>query len=161
MKKSHRDPAPLDLNRFLPYLIYRVVAQTAAIAAADYAAWGIGVREARVLLIMLSQHGIGAGELSEAACVEASALSHMLRHLAAKKLIRRVRRPDERRSVQVFLTKTGAVVARKCHVLGVQQQEQFLEGLSGAEVYSLRKSLRRITVNLTEQSSAPTVKEAD
>jgi DNA-binding MarR family transcriptional regulator len=149
MKKSHKEPASLSLDRFLPYLIYRVTAQTAAAAGADYAAWGIGAREARVLLIMLSRDGIGAGELSEAACVEASALSHMLRQLAAKKLIRRVRRPDERRSVQVFLSKKGAVIARKCYVLSVNQQRHYLAGLSGAEVESLRKSLRHIAANLS------------
>jgi DNA-binding MarR family transcriptional regulator len=149
MKKSHTESASLVLDRFLPYLIYRVTAQTAAAAAADYAAWGIAVREARVLLIMLSREGIGAGELSEAASVEASALSHMLRQLAAKKLIRRVRRPDERRSVQVFLTKTGAVIARKCHALSANQQRHYLAGLSGGEVEALRKSLRHIAANLS------------
>jgi DNA-binding MarR family transcriptional regulator len=148
------ESAPFDLDKFIPFLIYRVMAKAAAVASADYAAWGISIREARLLLILLGRDGISAGELSEISCVEASALSHMLRHLVGKKLIRRVRDPKERRAVNVFLTKAGHTIAVRCHTLSAEHQDMYLHGLSKAKVETLRETLQHMLAHVSEKTSS-------
>ena len=154
----NNESTQFDLDKFIPFLIYRAMAKAAAVASADYAAWGISIREARLLLILLGRDGIGAGELSAISCVEASALSHMLRHLVGKKLIRRGRDPKERRAVNVFLTKAGHTIAVRCHTLSAEHQDMFLHGLSKAKVETLRETLQHMLANVSEKtSSEPTL----
>lgn len=148
---SQTDSLETGLDRFIPFIIYRIMAKAAATASVDYAAWGISVQEARVLMLISDRAGIRAGELSEAACVEASALSHMLRHLVAKQLISRQRDPAERRSVQIFLTEQGADVAHRCRTLSAGHEQALLAGLAGEDVAALRSTLGKMLANVDEQ----------
>ena len=145
----------LDLERFIPFQIYRLMAKAASAAAADYARWGISIQEARLLILVLARPGLRAGNLSEAACLDASALSHMMRHLAGKGLIRRERHAEERRSVQVFLTEAGLDVAQRCAALGASHQRLLLAGLSEAEIDMLRAAVARMLKNVDLLPVAP------
>ncbi|PRX92110.1 MarR family winged helix-turn-helix transcriptional regulator [Paraburkholderia sp. BL25I1N1] len=148
-------PATTQLERFVPFKIYRVLAKLAVIASADYAAWEISIQEARLLLLVLERPGISAGDLCAAACVEASALSHMLRHLVAKNMLHRERNPTERRSVQIYLTDSGAVIARRCQQVSAKHQGILLSGLKKKDVESLHAILDHMLQNVTPQEPGP------
>jgi len=138
-----------SLERFVPFAIYRVMAKAAALAAADYAPDGISVLEARLLMLVEERPGLSAGELSVAACLEPSALSHMLRHLTGKGLVRRKRNPEERRVVQIFSTGDGGAIARRCRRISARHQTILLDGLKESEVRALRRSLQKMFVNVS------------
>lgn len=155
MKRSENGGAATELGRlsaFIPFLIYRVMAKAASLASIDYDRWGINVQEARTLMLIDDRPGIRAGELSDAACIEASALSHILRHLVTKQLVRRERDSEERRSVRVFLTADGAVLAGRCRDLSNSHERFLLAGLSGKSVETLRESLLIMLDNVDAQA---------
>ncbi|MHA3791135.1 MarR family transcriptional regulator [Sphingomonas sp. YL-JM2C] len=145
------------LDRFIPFQIYRIMAKAASVASADYAKLGISVQEARLLMLLLERPAIRAGELSDAACIEASLLSHMLRHLAAKGFIHRERDPAQRRSVQVFLTERGEAVARDCMALSAAHQNMLLAGFDARQIDLLRATLDAMYANVSglEQAGSP------
>jgi MarR family transcriptional regulator, repressor of the mexAB-oprM multidrug resistance operon len=145
----------IGLDHFVPFKIYRVMARLAVIGTADYAAWGISIQEARLLMLVSERSGISAGDLCDAACVEASALSHMLRHLVAKMLLRRERNPTERRSVQIYLTEKGEALVEQFRKASARHQEILLAGMKKKDVVALQQLLDNLLLNVSQQQPGP------
>lgn len=153
---SAPDSAQEYLGHFVPFHLYRVTTRAAALASADYRNLGINVPEARLLMVVLMAPGMSAGELSELLCIERSLLSHMLRHLAAKELVRRDRDAVHRRSVRVSLTPAGEACARACRKISAVHENELVRGFTSQEQEILLTLLDRMYANIahvTKQSS--------
>lgn len=131
---------------------------------------GIGRRIRRAMDDTLAQHGLSdtdwrmlsalrwagapyrrsAGELAKIVDLSSGAMTNRLDQLEGAGLVRRLRDPDDRRSVLVELTAQG----RRKHeaAIGVQLQKEALigEALTKTEREQLNTLLRRVMVTLEE-----------
>jgi DNA-binding MarR family transcriptional regulator len=92
-----------------------------------------------------------AGELARRAELTSGAMTSRLDALEAEGLVRRLRDPDDRRSVLVELTEQG----RKKHeqAMGIQAQKETMlaEALTGHEKEQLNALLRRVMITLEDR----------
>ena len=88
-----------------------------------------------------------ANELAREMDIDAGAITRMVDRLEAKGMIERVRSGEDRRVVNLSLTKAGdATAAEVPHVLAAVNND-FLRGFSEAEWKQLRKLLARLAAN--------------
>ena len=96
-------------------------------------------------------HRRSAGELARIAELTSGTMTTRLDHLERDGLVRRLRDPDDRRSVIVELTAKG----RKKHdeAMGVQAEKEKLlaAALSAREMQQLNSLLRRVMITLQER----------
>lgn len=144
-----------ELNYFVPFLLYRVMARGIRQATADYAKLDLAIQEARVLIALL-QHGgsLRAGSLADITCIEASALSHILKRLTRRGFIRRDRVQSDNRAVDVTFTEAGRKTARMCSRLSNKHEGVLLKQFSARERDLLRGFLDRMNENASEWATA-------
>lgn len=135
------------LENLTPFLLYRIIAKIIAGVADQYAELGVSIQEGRSLIVILHEAGISVNELARATCLEQSAVSHLVRHLVAIRLVRRERRADDNRSVKLLLTPEGTRVAKKCYALALKHERWLLLGFKSSEIEVLRRLLRRMFSN--------------
>jgi DNA-binding MarR family transcriptional regulator len=71
----------------------------------------------------------------------------MLDRLERKRMIRRVRRPGERRMITLEITPEGEAVYPKIKLAMVRVMNRFLRGVSKSEVRQTESVLRRMLAN--------------
>jgi DNA-binding MarR family transcriptional regulator len=143
-------PVVDQLDYFVPFLLYRIVAKGIRRATADYAKLDLAIQEARVL-IAVAQHGkIRVGALADLTCIEQSALSHMLRGLSRRNLVKRDRVQYDNRSVDVGLTTEGSKLARVCLELSKEHEEAMLKSFSAQDQRVIRRYLKAMYENVAE-----------
>jgi DNA-binding MarR family transcriptional regulator len=86
--------------------------------------------------------------------LEATALSHLLRSLAAQDLIQRARAASDQRSIEVRLTSWGRDVAEQCRSVNARTASLLVDGLDQKDVQTLHSILTRMNANL-ETAPAP------
>jgi DNA-binding MarR family transcriptional regulator len=101
-----------------------------------------------MLVLLLESGKARVGDLVNSMVLPQSKISHELRELERRKLIRRTPAVADSRSVIVELTARGKRVARQCNDLSAHVFEAMIDGLPAAELESLRLQLRRIYANL-------------
>ena len=136
------------LNSFVPFLLYRVMAKGVRQATSDYAQFGLNIQEARILIVLRHHpEGMSAGSLADVACIEASALSHILRLLNRRDIVRRQRAVHDSRSVTVALTPAGKRLAGAVLRTARGHQAQMIKNFSKREQRLLRALLNRMVGN--------------
>ncbi|MCC6778971.1 MAG: MarR family transcriptional regulator, partial [Hyphomicrobiales bacterium] len=91
------DEAGLALDRRVSLLAHRMNARFTQIANKLLSRQGINIYESRILLFLLKHGEMRIGELVEAMALPQSTMSHQIKQLQARKLIRRRRsRKDNR-----------------------------------------------------------------
>ncbi len=98
-------------------------------------------------------------ELAGACQLDTGAMTRLLDRLEAKGLVARVRSSEDRRVVNLELTKEGRDAARKIPAVLCKVQNAFLRGLSVEEWQQLKSLLRRILDNGLDLQAAHEGKE--
>lgn len=138
---------PEQLDYFVPFLLYRVIARGVRQATTDYAKLHLSIQEARTLIVLAQHRTMPVSALADVTCIEASALSHMLRGLSRRGLLTRRRAKQDNRSVDVALTATGSRLADVCVVLSRKHEATLLRRFSEKDRAALRALLRRLYEN--------------
>jgi DNA-binding MarR family transcriptional regulator len=86
-------------------------------------------------------------ELARDCKLDAGAMTRLLDRLEAKGLVARVRSSEDRRVVNIELTRDGRLAAKEIPAVLCKVQNAFLQGLSVAEWHQLKELLRRILAN--------------
>lgn len=136
-----------QLDYFVPFLLYRVIARGVKRATTDYAKLDLGIQQARALIVLAQHRTMRVSALADVTCIEASALSHMLRGLSRRGLLTRSRAKQDNRAVEVALTAAGSRLAHTCVALSRKHEETLLRRLSEKERSALRATLRRMYEN--------------
>ena len=92
-------------------------------------------------------HASTVAELARECNIDAGAMTRTLDRLEAKGLLARVRSSEDRRVVNLELTREGREAAKQIPAVLCTVQNAFLEGLSVAEWQQLKELLRRILAN--------------
>jgi DNA-binding MarR family transcriptional regulator len=140
----------IPFRQTIPFRMHRATALTVARASNEFAQYGTNVHGARVLVVALQNPGIRVGDLAEITCIEPSTLSHMLRRFERDRIITRTRPPEDNRSVNISLTDSGLVLARKIHNIVMRHQESLLKGISASDIVVFSRVLDRMTLNVAD-----------
>ena len=101
-----------------------------------------------VILVRLSEKGFdSASGLCRGVSYDPGAMTRMIDRLEKKGLVRRVRRGDDRRKVDLELTAEGKAVRPKLIAAIVKVLNHRLRGFSKAEVEQFTGFLRRMVAN--------------
>jgi DNA-binding MarR family transcriptional regulator len=159
------DDEPIDFRDTIPFAVHRLAARAVAIATDDFAALGLTVSEARVVLVTLQHGPIRVGSIAEYTSLELSTLSHMLGRLERAGILTRTRVPRDARSVDVALTARGKRVAQRAEQQMMLHQEQMIAGFSAADARTFRRLLRRsfdlVTAAGAARPAATTLKRSN
>jgi len=99
-----------------------------------------------VILVTLSEsHAISAAGLCRGVSYDPGAMTRMLDRLEKKGLVRRLRRADDRRKVDLELTAEGKAVRPKLIAAVVKVLNHRLRGFSKEEIEQFSGFLRRMT----------------
>ena len=132
----------------LPFALHRLVVRSVAQATDDFAAMGLTVSEARVMIVTLRHEPMRVSALAAGTAIELSTLSHMLGRLERNALVKRERDTSDSRSVTVTLTPRGRTIAKRARTAAANHQEIMLAGLAPAQIHTLRDLLRHVYANV-------------
>jgi DNA-binding MarR family transcriptional regulator len=138
----------LKKHNTLPFLVQRV-ATAMNEWHADFRALGLSVLGVRVMAVLSLNGAATVGELAEAASIDQSTLSHILRRLERVKLVEKARQEHDSRSVKVSLTAKGRPLAKKCFATAGKHERMLTRGLDADEVRALKAALERLYGNVS------------
>lgn len=129
------------------YLMRRIL--TCMAAEVDHALEPRGLTHAQWVPLFKLYHGDAStvAELARECQLDGGAMTRLLDRMEAKGLIARVRSSEDRRVVNLELTKEGREAARQIPAVLCKVQNAFLQGLSIEEWQQLKHLLRRILDN--------------
>jgi DNA-binding MarR family transcriptional regulator len=109
----------------------------------------LGITAAQfVILVRLSEEDVGSATgLCRGVSYDPGAMTRMIDRLEKKGLVRRVRRADDRRKVDLELTAEGKAVRPKLIAAVVKVLNHRLRGFSKAEAQQFTEFLRRMLVS--------------
>lgn len=120
------------------------------------APFGITAQQWTVLMFCHNSGNVTPSQLADALGVDGSAVTRLLDRLEKKNLVRRLTNPQDRRSIQVELLEEGRRLAMTLPPIDQEVVEQFMRGLSGAELAKLKLILRGMMRNVeTEGEEHP------
>jgi DNA-binding MarR family transcriptional regulator len=144
MKKPPLPP----LNDRISFLMHRIEAKLELICNPYFRRFDVALHNSRMLVMLRESGKARVGDLVSSMVLPQSTISHQLRELEKRKLIRRTPGIADSRSVIVELTARGRRVAKQCNDLSAHVFEAMIDGFSQAELERLRLQLRRIYASL-------------
>jgi DNA-binding MarR family transcriptional regulator len=131
------------LEQRISLIVHRVNSRFNQIANKLLSTQGISMYDSRILLFLLEREEMRVGELVDAMALPQSTISHQLKQLQARKLIRRRRSRRDSRAVAVMLTPAGEELARASERYSIAVQRCLIDSFS-------RKEMEQLTTLLNE-----------
>ena len=129
------------------YLLNRV--RTELLSAFDKALEPLDATAAQYIIMAQLAHNMAdsASGLCKGIAYDPGAMTRMIDRLEAKKLLVRVRCPDDRRAVRLALTDEGKAAFPKMRAVVVEVLNRFMRGFSKTEARQLEEYLQRMLNN--------------
>lgn len=133
---------PLKLSDYLPYRL-SVLSNTISRSIAERyeAAFGISMRQWRVMAILGEFAGLNATDISERAAMDKVAVSRAVSSLIEMKLVRREATQDDGRRSRLFLTERGAGVYDEIVPMAAGYEAELTGAMDADEVQKLLELL--------------------
>ena len=149
------DPAKLDLDNYLPYLVNRVgtiiAEQFGGEALAPYR---LSIAMWRVMAALASKGGQRQIDLAGLTSIDASTLSRLVTRLVGLGVVSRTRSESSTREVVVKLTAKGKAQVVRIIPMAREYEAAAIAGLRSEELAVLKRCLRRVYVNMKNRSAA-------
>jgi DNA-binding MarR family transcriptional regulator len=114
---------------------------------AELAAFDVSAAQWLVVLLVGDNAVTSASGLCEKLSHDPGAMTRLLDRLERKGIVRRVRKPEDRRTMQLELTENGKVLYPKIIAAMVDVNNSLLRGFARDEVNQLESYLRRMLAN--------------
>jgi DNA-binding MarR family transcriptional regulator len=150
IRVTMKKPALPPLKERISFLMHRIEAKLELICNPYFRRFDVALHNSRMLVLLLESGKSRVGDLVSSMVLPQSTISHQLRELEKRKLIRRTPGIADSRSVIVELTARGKRVAKQCNDLSAHVFEAMIEGFPPAELERLRRQLRKIYANLDD-----------
>lgn len=141
---SRKKKTPPPLGERIAFLIHRVEAKTEIVCNPLFRHLDVALQDTRVLVNLLEAGQLRVGDLVSIMAMPQSTISHQLRALERRKLVRRTPGVADSRSILVELTARGKEVAEQCNQLSEEVYRTMVDGFSQTELEQLRSQLRTI-----------------
>ncbi len=148
-------------DRFIPYLLNRVVLKLNAGFQRELEARGMTLTHWRVLAFLSRSEGLPITALAEATVTKTSTLSRALVAMARRQWISRHPVKADNRAVVIRIGEKGRVLFDELLSIALQLECRALAGLSSTAIDAMRRSLGRIEANLDRRPSRAAAKSAD
>jgi DNA-binding MarR family transcriptional regulator len=148
--KTRKTP-PIDDR--ITFLMHRIEAKMELICNPMFRHLDVALHTSRMLVILMEVETARVGDLVTRMVLPQSTISHQLRALEKRKLIRRTQAVADSRSVIVELTARGKAVAEQCNQLSAEVYEAMVAGLSQPELERLRVQMRHMFDGLEKLSA--------
>ena len=142
------------LNDRISFLMHRIEAKLELICNPHFRRYDVALHNSRMLVILAETGTARVGDLVSRMVLPQSTISHQLRELEKRALIRRTPGVTDSRSVIVELTAKGRRVAQQCNSLSAEVYQTMVDGLSAPELAQLRAQLRGMFDRLEVLSSS-------
>lgn len=135
------------IEESIGYLIKRVRSMLSLEVEREIADHDVTYEQWGVLLMIMTERGDTAAMLARGMECDTGSMTRMLDRLEAKELIVRTRSTDDRRRVQLELTKSGKKLAARLITAIVNVLNRHLAGFSAEELELFKGFLRRMLAN--------------
>ncbi|MEQ8699228.1 MAG: MarR family winged helix-turn-helix transcriptional regulator [Bauldia litoralis] len=142
--------ADFDLEQHIFYLFGQAYGRRNRQLADIFHEYGLTNPKYRVLAALTNRDGCPIGTLAKLTAVERTTLSRALDQLVADKLVKRVPRAGDKRTIEVWMTAEGWRTLERVWPLIVAQNERAVAGLSDSEIETLKAILRKMIDNLRD-----------
>jgi DNA-binding MarR family transcriptional regulator len=113
----------------------------------ELAPFDVSAAQWLVVLLVGENAVTSASGLCEKLTYDPGAMTRLLDRLESKGIVRRVRRPEDRRTMQLELTESGKALYPKIIAAMIDVNNNLLRGFSRDEVGQLEGYLRRMLAN--------------
>ncbi|MEO8818711.1 MAG: MarR family transcriptional regulator [Paralcaligenes sp.] len=144
-KKSWRDMIPEDRLAHLVQDARRGMERALQIRLSEHS---VSFGHWSYLRILWEHDGLTQRELSEIAGVTAPTTSSAMNAIESLGYVKRIKKPDNKKNIYVYLTKAGRALKGKLLPLAEEVNATAIHGLKSEEVRIARKVLLKIIANL-------------
>jgi MarR family transcriptional regulator, organic hydroperoxide resistance regulator len=150
-----KDPAKLDLDNYLPYLVNRV----GSIIADQYGSealqpYRLSIAMWRIMAVLANKGGQRQIDLADLTSIEVSTLSRIISRLVRMGVVTRTRSASSTREVVVRLSAKGSEQVARLIPIAHDYETDAVAGLRPGEVAVLKRSLSRVYANMRNRAAA-------
>lgn len=152
------EPAPLQLDRFIPYRLSVLTNTVSMVIASAYEReFGLTIPQWRVMAVLARYPDLSAIEVAERTAMDKVAVSRALQGLLdAKRVLRAFDKVDRRRSI-LRLSAAGQAVYTRVAPMALRYEAELLSALSPTD----QRTLDRLLARLMEQAKSMQVSRDD
>jgi DNA-binding MarR family transcriptional regulator len=156
-----KDPAKLDLDNYLPYLVNRVGTIIAEQFGAEaLAPHNLSIAMWRVIAVLASKGSQRQIDLAGLTSIDASTLSRLVTRLVELGVVSRTRSASSTREVAVKLTAKGKAHVARLVPLAHEYEAAATAGVRPEEVAALKNGLRRMYANMKNRTAPKSASRA-
>ena len=145
------EPTPLRLTDQVCFALYTASRAVTGLYRPMLEELGLTYPQYLVMLALWERRSVTVKELGALLQLDSGTVSPLLKRMEAHGLVRRQRRLDDERSVDVTLTDKGAALERKAR--SVPRRLVRALDMQSDELATLRAQLRRITATALDQTA--------
>ena len=150
-----KDPATLDLDNYLPYLVNRVGTIIAdQWGGEQLAPYRLSIAMWRVMAVLASKGGQRQIDLADLTSIEVSTLSRLVTRLVRMGIVSRTRSASSTREVVVKLTAKGKAQVARLAPLAREYEAAAIGGVRPDELATVKSALRRMYANMKARQPA-------
>lgn len=127
---------PPSSDKRISFVIHRISGQLGRINNPIFSQHDLDLDTSRILVILLDKKMVRIGELIELMLKPQSTISHQLRRLESRGLVKRERMASDQRLIAVTLTKEGKKIAKEANKMSLKVYEAMVGDLD-TEKYDL------------------------
>lgn len=146
-RKPIYDAKSYDPQHSIGSLFGKVKGAIGAAFDAELAPLDITAAQYVVLMSLANGECSSASDLCKGISYDPGAMTRMIDRLERRGLVRRVPKPDDRRSFQLELTEEGKVMVPKVRIAGMRVLNRMLDGFTTKEAQQLEGFLLRMLDN--------------
>jgi DNA-binding MarR family transcriptional regulator len=138
-------PPALRLSSFVPFRLNRLAVEVSNHLSEIYRErFGLEIPEWRVLVTVAPEHGCTAQQIAASTRMHKTRVSRAIAYLMEKELIERVANSEDRREMQLQLTKAGRRVYSELVPLALERERALMACLTKTELRSFVAALDRL-----------------
>lgn len=143
MDEKPEMPTP-PLRDRISFLVHRINAHLLRITNPMLKVWGIDLTESRLLVALLENGPLAAGDIVRLMALPQSTISHQLKRLEKRGYVRRTPGVHDSRVITAELTEAGRRVAVESNNHSRQVLLRLIEAVGEDEMETLRAAMKRI-----------------
>jgi len=136
--------ASIALERFIPYLLFRVSRQLNAYLREEMRGVGVTIHRWRILAVLAAGDGRSLSELAAVTVMEQSVASRVVDQMRRDGLVRREPGASDRRIGSIHLTPRGRRLFGRIFPVALGHQKRATRTLTDAEERTLARLLRKV-----------------
>lgn len=145
--------ASIALERFIPYLLFRVSRRLNAHLREEMRAAGVTIHRWRILAVLAAKDGRSLSELAALTVMEQSVISRVVEQMRRDGLVRREAGETDRRVGKIYLAARGRRLFGRIFPVALMHQRRATRALSGGEERALVRLLRKVLAEIDEENA--------